>query len=454
MQVPTHSDTVCSRIPAAMARRRDPAVVDGLLCAAAVDLELDTPLHKPATLGGARVIAVPQLLPSGGRRLGWTPALVVRDPSAPCDLLCALLLERVGVRDSDTATADADADVDADVPGSVWVPGPRRYEAVWMQPAGRPGCPGRPPVFPLFSVALVCGGGTGAVHVARKRPREEALPLPVLAMTSSSSSSSPPLHNVTRMTLVETLDTQLEHYLGEMCDDLVDAPGSEAVGPYDPDAWWATQDPDRYAHARTARRKAQEKAAQNDAILGVLRDALGPGQAPRLALVLDDVDLRTTQAIGAALTIVPNFSTRCKAMGRAARRLPQAVTVWNTSMHRALAAMAADARYASKLDVVVADYCSRFETHGAQDVALLLRSPLLAPVAVLTITACHRGNRHLPRRRRTREAAAAEIVQGIQDAATAHGYRAAVVARLTASCNMLFFVFVVTRLTAVAAHHT
>jgi len=453
MQVPTHSDTVCSRIPAAMARRRDPAVVDGLLCAAAVDLELDTPLHKPATLGGARVIAVPQLLPSGGRRLGWTPALVVRDPSAPCNLLCAVLLERVYGGDSDTAKdTDADADADAaDVPGSVWVPGPRRYEAVWMQPAA--GCPGRPPVFPLFSVALVCGG-PGAVHVARKRPREEAVPLPVLAVSSSSSSSPPPLHNVTRMTLVETLDTQLEHYLGEMCDDLVDAPGSEAVGPYDPDAWWATQDPDRYAHARTARRKSQEKAAQNDAILGVLRDALGPGQAPRLALVLDDVDLRTTQAIGAALTIVPNFSTRCKAMGRAARRLPQAVVVWNTSMHRALAAMAADARYASKLDVVVADYCSRFETHGARDVALLLQSHLLAPVAVLTITACHRGNQHLPRRRRTREAAATEIVQGIQDAATAHGYRAAVVARLTASCNMLFFVFVVTRLAAVAAHHT
>ena len=447
MQTQAHSDTVCSRIPAAMARRRDPAVVDGLLCAAAVDLQLATPLHKPATLGGARVIAVPQLLPSGGRRLGWTPALVVRDPSAPRDLLCAILLERVCVGASMT-------DADADVPGSIWVPGSRRYEALWMQPAGSPGCPGRPPVFPLFSVALVCGG-TGAARMGgRKRVRAEAQEAaPEAAMPQEPQ--EPQVHTVTRMTLVETLDTQLEHYLGEVCEGEsaeLQSGGGEGVGPYDPEAWWATGDPDRYAHVRTARRKSQEKAAQNDAILGVLRDALGPGQVPRLALVLDDVDLRTTQAIGATLTIVPNFSTRCAAMGRAARRLPQAVAVWNTSMHRALAAMAGDARYASKLDVVVADYCSRFETHGAQDVALLLRSHLLAPVAVLTITACHRGNRHMPRRRRTREAAAAEIVQGMQDAATAHGYRAAEVARLTASCNMLFFVFVVTRLAA--AHHT
>jgi hypothetical protein len=146
---------------------------------------------------------------------------------------------------------------------------------------------------------------------------------------------------------------------------------------------------------RRSRGVTYHKDLQNDVLKAAVEAALGPAR-PRMALVLDSVDFRSTMAVDARTTIVPNFNPGdSRLMHRQVRRLTaggaRSILVQDCSFGDGIRGLAGDPQHWSTVDVVVADYCARWDKFGHADLAALFNSPLLGTRAVVSLTVSHRG---------------------------------------------------------------
>jgi hypothetical protein len=160
-----------------------------------------------------------------------------------------------------------------------------------------------------------------------------------------------------------------------------------------------------------------------EAMKGRWRNGTGTGGAesstdlpgPRTAVVLDTRFLSTTRAVNAHTTWAPNMDvTEADAMQEAARTyrvLPADRVAWAAAVSAPPRVRVVPVtlgifleRYAQSaatmptkfppLDVVCADYTSAWATYAATDMTALATLPnVLADVAVVTVTACVRGDR-------------------------------------------------------------
>ena len=417
---------------------RDARVVDPLLLKASMAFDFEVTSNGTPTLNECRIVALPVEAPDGGRAQGWVPALLTQAPRAvAAGSFTARLLQPVGRVGDDRLWGLVDVE----------------YTAPWQPPLA---------VLPLHSAAPVRRVEWGAdddgappkTRIALA-PTEEQLGVGVAAavcrgaLTTSAVVTGPGVSPLL-IRFLQPFDTEL---------DACVQPGPDPthtvefrVGPLEPATWAGDGEPDQYVRVQSRPGKALEKQLQNDLILGTVRDVLGPGVRPRTAIVLDDVQVLTSTTLRAECTIVPNFGARSDRMARATRRLhwggpssDHSIVVWNCSMNSALRRLSGVPRFASAVDVVVADYCARFSTYARDDLEYLLWSPLLAPTAVVSVTFSCRANRHMPRPQRTEAYARSAALDTMQALGDKYGYRVVPALQRRFSCCIIVMVFVVQR---------
>ncbi len=407
-----------------LGKDRDPAVVDACVLRASSHL---TWTSAPPTLQGCPVVAVPAWCPETDRRSpGWRVAVVVEVP-APSALPALTGHPKV----------------------VAYVLCLRQYEdLVWRPPGHIVDVEGAwrellmplttlDAVFPLFAVEWL----QRRRHLKRKRHTHahQANALPSVLEAAAKG-----------IRLQASFEDQLREHLGQRPDD----PGPEAFEPLVE----LGGEPDKYDQmVSNVRHKGREKQEQNKVLADAVARVLA-GRPPRVAVVLDDLQLRTTQCLHAARTIVPNFGPRARIMRRQARTVCKGmaagtssspvVDVWTCSMNTALRTLDALDANASLVDVVVADYCAKYDKYAAEDLELLFTSNLLAARSVLSLTVSFRANRSTDRRLRRASAVAAYIEANVTALAHKHGFSIDVLFNKNYTCCMLFMIFAVQRVRA------